>query len=498
MADRIQRAVKLIRNSPYVPAAIQPSPPQWAFIASNELEVLYAGAVGGGKSVGLLCAALMYAHVPGYSALLIRKNFPDLAQPGGLMHMANEWLGNTDAHRSEGGKVWTFPSGATLRFGHIESPQDWIRYQGGEYQFIGIDELPTLEYEIWDNLSSRLRRSTSMHPELASVPDRIRGTGNPGGKHAKWVKEYFISDENGVKVNEPDRLFLPSMMTDNPHLDAVAYRKILDKLDPLRRAQMRDGNWDILPTGTMFASENFLIAEGKMTEPAHRIRAWDLAGSGNKSSDYCAGVLMARSKETGLYRVEHVVHGKWEPGPLEQIMRQTAELDGKNVAIVVEEERSGSGKLVVSNLRRNVLKGFQVRGMRPSGDKVARAGLFSALVDRQELSLAKAPWNEKLVIEATSFPQVAHDDMVDATSMACHALSLLPCKNKSGSSEEAYSSLESLQLVEKDPGGGGVPVTPGGGMSNAAVRFLVSGPGKRLSGKRSPFERGSGRRRIGE
>src|SRR5690606_32166330 len=119
----------------------EPSAPQWAFIASRELEVLYAGSVGGGKSVATLISALMYVHVPGYAALIVRKNYPDLAQPGGLMYMANEWLGNTDAHKSDGGKVWTFPSGATLRFGHVETPGDWTKYQGGEYQFIGIDEL---------------------------------------------------------------------------------------------------------------------------------------------------------------------------------------------------------------------------------------------------------------------------------------------------------------------------------------------------------------------
>lgn len=459
LATRIERAVHLVRSSPYIPKAAEPSAPQWAFIASKETECAYMGAVGGGKSHALLASALMYVHVPGYSALLIRKNFPELSQPGGLMSMANEWLSGTDATKRDGGKVWEFPSGATLRFGHIESPQDWTRYQGGEYQFIGIDELPQLEYEIWENLKSRLRRSTVMHPELADVPDRIRGTGNPGGRHAKTWKEYFISNEEGVRVSLPDRLFIFSKMTDNPSLDVERYSKILSELDPLRRAQMRDGDFDVLPVGVLFAAENFVVVEGKISGPAHRVRSWDLAGSAKKTSDYCAGVLMARDKNSGIYRIEHVVHGKFEPGPLEAMMRQTAELDGHNVPILIEEERAGAGKLVLSNFRRTVLKGFSVRAARPVGDKVARAGLFSALVDRNEMELTRAKWNEQFTQECVSFPTAAHDDRVDSASQACHYLARLPVR-RNGSGETAPSGAGGYGSGETAPGAlsrGGVP-----------------------------------------
>jgi hypothetical protein len=52
-----------------------PSPRQYAFLTWPAKEILYGGAAGGGKSVSLLAAALQYAHVPGYAALLLRRTF---------------------------------------------------------------------------------------------------------------------------------------------------------------------------------------------------------------------------------------------------------------------------------------------------------------------------------------------------------------------------------------------------------------------------------------
>lgn len=101
------------------------------------IEALFGGGTGGGKSWAMLAAALKYVHIPHYSALLLRRNYPDLKQEGGLMALAHEWLHNTSARWNEVDKSWKFPSGATLRFGYLETENDKYRYQGGEYQFIG-------------------------------------------------------------------------------------------------------------------------------------------------------------------------------------------------------------------------------------------------------------------------------------------------------------------------------------------------------------------------
>ena len=50
------------------------------------LEAFYGAAAGGGKSDALLMAALQYADVPGYSALIVRRNVADLALPSARLN----------------------------------------------------------------------------------------------------------------------------------------------------------------------------------------------------------------------------------------------------------------------------------------------------------------------------------------------------------------------------------------------------------------------------
>lgn len=49
----------------------------------------------------LLMAALQFVSIPGYSALLLRRTYSDLALPGALMDRAFQWLDGTDAKWSE-------------------------------------------------------------------------------------------------------------------------------------------------------------------------------------------------------------------------------------------------------------------------------------------------------------------------------------------------------------------------------------------------------------
>jgi hypothetical protein len=220
-------------------------------------EVLFGGSVGGGKTWTLLASALKYVHVPGYSALLLRKSFPDLAQEGGLMSLSKEWLMGTAAKWNENGKTWTFPSGATLRFGYIETDSDKYRYLGGEYQFIGWDELTQHTEAVYRFLFSRVRKR-----EDIQVPLRVMAATNPGNIGGKWVFDRFIPDDfEPIKAREKDiwyktdsdgghiKAFIPSMLDDNPSLDRDAYMQSLMQLDEITRQQYLSGDWQIQTRG---------------------------------------------------------------------------------------------------------------------------------------------------------------------------------------------------------------------------------------------------------
>lgn len=214
----------------YVPHT--PHPRQAEFLALDTREALYGGAAGGGKSDALLMAALEYVHVPSYAAILFRRTYADLALPGAIMDRAKEWLEGTDATWNDRDKRWTFPSGATLSFGYLDTDKDRFRYQSAEFQFIGFDELTQFPEGWYRYLFSRLRRLHGV-----SVPLRMRGATNPGGIGHEWVRRRFVAEPT------LERPFIPARLADNPSLDADAYRLSLVELDTTTRAQLLEGVW---------------------------------------------------------------------------------------------------------------------------------------------------------------------------------------------------------------------------------------------------------------
>jgi hypothetical protein len=231
-----------VDRNPWIP--VTPTTPQALFLTRWEQEAMYGGAAGGGKSVALLAAALQFVDVPGYSALLLRRTFPDLSQSGGLMDLAKSWLMGTKAVWNEQRKVWTFPSGAVIAFGYLDTDADKYRYQGGGYQFIGFDELTQFEERQYLYLFSRLRKRAGM-----PVPLRMRSASNPGGIGHTWVRKRFITCEPAERI---DRAFVPAKLSDNPHLDQEQYLASLERLDAVTKQQLRDGDWNVTHSGGVF------------------------------------------------------------------------------------------------------------------------------------------------------------------------------------------------------------------------------------------------------
>jgi len=98
ISAELQRALTP-RLTKYV--RVQLTAKQTAFLLLPHLEAFYGGAAGGGKSFALLMAALQYADIPGYAAILFRRTYSDLALPGALMDVAANWLRGTDARWHE-------------------------------------------------------------------------------------------------------------------------------------------------------------------------------------------------------------------------------------------------------------------------------------------------------------------------------------------------------------------------------------------------------------
>lgn len=403
-----------VYNNPYIP--IIPHVKQAIFLACMHEEVLYGGAAGGGKSAAILMHALQRIQSPNYRSLVMRRRYPDLIQPNGLIDVAHEWLQTTDAVWNEQKKTWYFPNNCQLVFKHCNSENDKYNVQGGEYQSIDIDEAGQFTETQISYISSRLRRDKNV-----SVKPTIRLSANPGGVGHEYLKKRYIASKN------PEWIFIPAVLMDNPSLNGEEYRKQLEKLDYVTRERLLNGNWEVMPGGNMFRYEWFNFVESVPPDYSCAVRYWDMAATvastENPDPDWTVGTRMVKLLN-GKYTVTDVRRFRCSPLETENRIKKTAEIDGKDTRIIIEEEPGSEGISLVDHYKRNILSGFYVSGKRSTGDKVLRAQPYSAAVEHGEVSLVSSQWNHNYIDELSIFPgeEGTHDDQVDSSSGAFAAI----------------------------------------------------------------------------
>lgn len=404
----------------------KPSARQYAFVSYTGFEAFYGGAAGGGKSWALLMAALQFVDVPGYHALILRKTLRELSLPGALIPISKAWLSRTDARWNGNDHSWTFPSGATLTFGYLGTDGAETRYQSAAFHFIGFDELTAFSEDVYTFMHVRCRRplqSPEGHSSdgigAGDVPLRVRSASNPGGEGHEWVKRRFIEP----KTREAP--FFPSGIDDNPYLDRESYLKVFAGMsDPVTRQRMRDGDWDVTVEGTRFHPDWFEIVDSAPPGPIRSGRHWDLAatevGPGARDPDYTVGTLMHRYRDN-TYCIADVIRGRWSSKKVEQVVAAAARADPRGTLVGIEQEPGSAGKGQVSHYKRNVLPGYNVHGLLPTGDKFTRAGALAAAAEPTvdepgRVCVVAGLWLPDWRTEIGLFSEdyKGHDDQVDS------------------------------------------------------------------------------------
>lgn len=294
-----------------------------------------------------------------------------------------------------------------------------MRYNGrvvwtgnSELQFIGMDEVTEIRESDYRYMFSRLRRPSS--GPLSKVPLRMRAATNPA---PNWVRQRFI-----VEGREYGRVFVPSKLTDNPGIDAESYRRALAELDPIERRRLEEGDWWVTSLGSMFRREDFAIIGPEevpsfVGKASRLVRFWDLAATevsnSNTDPDWTVGTLMMFDE--GIAYILDVRRARQRPEGVERLVAQTAIEDGPAVAIRMEQEPGSSGKIALDQYARFVVPGYDVMGIRATGDKVSRARPFASAVANGNVRIVRGPWLTEWLDEFTSFPEAsAHDDQVDS------------------------------------------------------------------------------------
>jgi len=412
----------------------------------------------------LLIEPLRHRHLPGFRAVLFRRTSPEITNAGGLKDNSEELYYRLGADLNLSTLKWTFPSGARVELAHLQHDKDKQGYDGSQIPLLEFDQLESFGESMFWYMQSRNRDpSGQVRPYLRASCNPVPADDPVGGwlrKLIDWwigadglpipersgVLRWFVRGDDGdltwagsreeLEARVPGSLplsltFIPGKLEDNPTLVNAdpLYRAKLMNLPPFERSRLLGGNWNAkAEAGQVFDRSWFRIVPAAPRE-ARRARGWDKAATeadakkkrDKKGPDYSAGVKLAEAD--GIYYVEDVVRGQWRAHERNDLMLQCAQLDGPEVEVHVEQE-PGSGGKESAELSVQQLAGFIVRAEPVTGDKLARARALAAQAGAKNVRLVEGPWNEAFLTELHNFPDGAHDDQVDAASLAFNKLAL--------------------------------------------------------------------------
>lgn len=241
-----------------------PNPKQVRFLTSRNRYIAYGGARGGGKSwvlrVKALGGALQY---PGIKILIVRLTYRDLQNS--LIEPLCQMMPQPFARYNSTLQTIYFDNGSYIKFGHYDTKDAALEYQGSEYDWIFIDEATQFTEEKFRTLGACLRGTKK-------IPRRMYLTCNPGGVGHMWVKRLFIDREYHEGERAQDYRFIAATVDDNVALKKGSpdYVQMLDLLPEDMRRAHRYGDWDAL-AGTYFSE----FRKGVHTFPRRMIpREW--------------------------------------------------------------------------------------------------------------------------------------------------------------------------------------------------------------------------------
>ena len=436
---------------------------QTEFLASTADICVYGGAAGGGMTFGLLLEPLRHVcRIPEFSAVFFRRKTPQITNPGGLWDESMKLyplVGGTPYIRA---REWRWLGGGKIKFAHLQLDSTVYEWQGGQITLICFDELTHFTAHQFFFMLSRNRSICGVRPYIRAtcnpdadswVADFLRWwidpeTGLPLPERAGVLRYYVrVSDKivwadraqdlaeylprprdlpAGIDLPRPISVtFIPATVFDNAALLQVnpEYYTLLRSLPFLECERLLNGNWKIRPAAGLYFKREWCALVDEIPTDLEVVRYWDLAATEKtefNDPDWTVGIKLGRDRNDG-YWVLDMVRARANPGDVEKMLLNTASQDGKRVRIGFGQDPGQAGKSQAQYLVR-ALCNFTVTSTPESGDKMTRFGPFSSQCRAGNVRVKRAYWNDELFRVLEGFPDLAHDDEVDACSGAYELL----------------------------------------------------------------------------
>jgi predicted phage terminase large subunit-like protein len=231
----------------------------------------------------------------------------------------------------------------------------------------------------------------------------------------------------------------------------------------LERERLLSGNWKIRPAAGLYFRREWCAVVDQAPADLDIVRYWDLAATEKtelNDPDWTVGIKLGRNRNGGYWLLD-VLRARANPGDVERLLLNTATQDGKRVCIGFGQDPGQAGKSQAQHLVR-ALSSYTVRPTAESGDKLTRFGPFSSQCRAGNVKILRGLWNEDLFRVLEGFPDLAHDDEVDACSGALEMLN--PNMKGYGIYEFYRQKAEELQTERQATSGRPEPTYAPGSM----------------------------------
>ena len=175
--------------------------------------------------------------------------------------------------------------------------------------------------------------------------------------------------------------------------------------------------------GAIFKEHWFEIVEA-LPQMKRIVRAWDRAAteksSKNKDPDFTCGLKLGEDFKGNFYVID-LKREQLGPFDVEQLTLNTARADGVNTRIKLFQDPGSAGVHEIASYVK-LLSGFDIEIEKISKDKMTAARPVSSQCQAGNVKILKAKWNKIFIEELISFPDAAHDDIVDTLSSAYNCL----------------------------------------------------------------------------
>lgn len=248
---------------------------QFRFLSSPFFETLYSGTRGVGKTEALLCDFAQHVgqgHGRAWRGILFREESTQLEDVVNKTLELFPRIWSEDEARYVGGNQskWKWASGEELLFRHMRRRQDYQKYHGHEYPWIGWEELTNWSDPVCYHLMKSCCRTST-----EGVPLKYRATCNPYGPGHNWVKSYFVDPAEEGEPFTPDveRVFEQAGIQVPEELDLTGRRAV-------RVSGHYEENRALMETQPDYAGFIAAAAENPAQAKAWLKADWDIVAGG--------------------------------------------------------------------------------------------------------------------------------------------------------------------------------------------------------------------------